>query len=97
MPYALEDDGETIIQHQVHRPLVPSYQSLVGFRGDSGVKNLPINAGDAEDAASIPGLGRSPGGGNGNLLHYSCLKNPMDRGPGGLQSMGSQSQTQRSD
>ena len=41
------------------------------------VKNLPANAGDA---GSIPGLGRSPGGGNGNPLQYSCLKNPMDRG-----------------
>ena len=44
---------------------------------------------------SIPGSGRFPGEGNGNPLHYSCLENPMDRGAGGLQSMGSQrSQTQ---
>ena len=40
------------------------------------VKNLPTNAGDM---CSIPGSGRSPGGGNGNLLQYSCLRNPMDR------------------
>ena len=40
------------------------------------VKNLPANA---EDMCSIPGSGRSPGGGNGNLLQYSCLRNPMDR------------------
>ena len=40
-------------------------------------KNLPANAGDA---GLIPGLGRSPGGGNGYLLQYSCLGNPMDRG-----------------
>ena len=33
-----------------------------------------------EELSSIPGWGRSPGGGNGNLLQYSCLKNPMDRG-----------------
>ena len=39
---------------------------------------------------SIPGLGRSPGKGIGNPLQYSCLENPMDRGAGGLQSMGSQ-------
>ena len=39
------------------------------------VKNLPANAGDV---GSIPGLGRSPGGGNGNQLLYSCLENPMD-------------------
>ena len=44
-------------------------------------KNLPSNAGDLiRDAGLIPGLGRSPGGGHGNLLQYSCLKNPMDRG-----------------
>ena len=43
------------------------------------VKNLPANAGDTRDVSSIPGLGRSPGVGNGNLLQYSCLKNSMDR------------------
>ena len=43
------------------------------------VKNLPANAGDARDTGSIPGLGRSPGEGNGNPLRYSCLENPMDR------------------
>ena len=44
------------------------------------VKNLPANAGDARDTVLIPLLGRSPGGGNGNPLQYSCLENPMDRG-----------------
>ena len=44
------------------------------------VKNLPASAGDIKDAGSIPGLGRSPGGGNGNPLQYSCLENPTDRG-----------------
>ena len=44
------------------------------------VKNLPANAGDVRDASSIPGLGRSPGGGHGHPLQYSCLENPMDRG-----------------
>ena len=44
------------------------------------VKNLPANAGDIRDVGLISGLGRSPGGGNGNLLQYSCLENPMDRG-----------------
>ena len=43
------------------------------------VKNLPTNAGDARDLGLIPGLGRSPGGGYGNPLQYSCLKNPLDR------------------
>ena len=41
------------------------------------VKNTPDNAGDV---GSIPGLGRSPGGGNGNPLQYSCLENSMDGG-----------------
>ena len=45
-----------------------------------GVKNLLVNAGDIRDVGSIPGLGRSPGGGHGNSLQYSCLENPMDRG-----------------
>ena len=58
------------------------------------VKNLPANAGDAEDTGSISGLRRSPVGGNGNPLQYSCGGNLADRKePGGLQSMGSQSQT----
>ena len=48
-----------------------------GFSSGSVVKNLPTNAGDL---SSSPGLGRSPGGGQGNPLQYSCLGNPMDRG-----------------
>ena len=44
------------------------------------VKNPPASAGDTGDAGSVPELGRSPGGGNGNLLKYYCLENPMDRG-----------------
>ena len=44
------------------------------------VKNLPADAGDATDPGSIPGLGRSPGGGHGNPLQYSCLEKPKDRG-----------------
>ena len=43
------------------------------------VKNLPPSAGDTRDLGLIPGLGRSLGEGNGNLLQYSCLENPMDR------------------
>ena len=46
----------------------------------AGVRNLPANAGNAGDAGSIPGLGRSPGVGNGNPLQYSCLENSVDRG-----------------
>ena len=44
------------------------------------LKNLPANAGDRRDLDSIPESGRSPGGGHGNPLQYSCLENPMDRG-----------------
>ena len=43
------------------------------------VKNSDANAGDIRDVGSIPGLGRSPEGGNGNPLQYSCLENPMVR------------------
>ena len=53
---------------------------IMGFLGDSVVKNLPANAGDIRELGSILGSGRSSGEGNGNPLQYSCLKNPMDRG-----------------
>ena len=49
----------------------------LGFPGGPVVKNLSANAGNE---GLIPGWGRSPGEGNGNLLQYSCLENPMDRG-----------------
>ena len=52
----------------------------MGFPGGSVVKNPPANAGDARDVGSIPGSGRFSGEGNSNLLQYSCLRNPMDRG-----------------
>ena len=48
------------------------------FPGGAEVKNLPASVGDTRDLGSIPGSGRSPGGGNGNLFQYSCLENPMD-------------------
>ena len=51
--------------------------TLWGFPGGSVVKNLPASEGDE---GLIPGLGRSPGGRNGNPLQNSCLENPMDRG-----------------
>ena len=52
----------------------------MGFPGGTVVKNPPTNAGATGDTGSIPGSGRSPGGGNGNPLQYSCLENPVDRG-----------------
>ena len=50
------------------------------FPGGTVVKNLPANAGDAGNSGSIPGLGISPGVGNGKPLQYPCLENSMDRG-----------------
>ena len=58
----------------------------MGFPGDAVVKNLPDNAGDTD---SIPGLGRSPGEGNSNLLHIFSWEIPGTEEPDGLQSMGS--------
>ena len=49
------------------------------------VKNSPANAEDIRDMGSVPGLERSPRGGHGNPLQYSCLKSPKDRGARGLQ------------
>ena len=67
----------------------------LGFPGDSDSKESACKAGDW---GLIPGFEKSPGGGNGNQLQYSCLGNPQTEEPGRLQSMGSQkSQTQLSD
>ena len=52
------------------------------------VKNPPASAGDTGDVGSIPGLGRSPGEGNGSPLQYSCLEIPRTEEPGRLQSHG---------
>ena len=54
-------------------------RQAIGFPVGSDGKKSTCNAGDTEDLGSIPGLGRSPGEGNGNLLQYSCLENLMDR------------------
>ena len=68
-------------------------QSNVNYRASQVVpvvKNLPANAGDTRDTGSVPGLGRSPGGGNGNPLQYLAWRIPWTEEPSGLQSMGSQ-------
>ena len=62
----------------------------LGFPGGTLIKSPPANAGDAEDTGSIPGSGRSPGGGNDNPLQDSGLENPMREEPAGLQSTGLQ-------
>ena len=56
------------------------YYKLPGFPGDSMIKNPPANEGNIGDMRLLPGSGRSPGGGNGHLLQYSCLERSMDRG-----------------
>ena len=68
-----------LITNELHRSatFTPEFHLLQGLPGGSVVKNLPANAGDV---GSIPGSGRSPGGGNGNPLKYSCLGSLMDRG-----------------
>ena len=68
---------------------------VVDFPGVQEVKRLPCNT---RNMGSIPGLGRSPGGGNGNPLQYSCLENPMGRGAWQTTAYGViKSQTQLSD
>ena len=66
---------------------VEKNENVCVFPGSSDAKASAYNAGDP---GSIPGLGRSPGEGNGNPLQYSCLENPMAREACRLQSMGSQ-------
>ena len=61
------------------------------FSGDSVVKNPPANAEDTGDLGSIPGFGRSPGGGNGNSLQYSCME--KSHGQRSLAARVSKSQT----
>jgi len=68
------------IFHQLAIFKINTNNYVNGFPGGSVVKNLPASAGDTRDVGSIPGSGRSPEVGNGNLLQYSCLENPMDRG-----------------
>ena len=54
------------------------------------IKNPPASAGDVRDAGSIPGSGRSPGGGHGNPLQYFCRENPIDRRASWATVIGSQ-------
>ena len=78
------------------RVLANNYKHLNGFPSGMVVKNLPAHAGYLGDTGSIPGLQRSLGERNGNLLKYSCLENSMERGAWkaivhGVSDMGSQS------
>ena len=66
--------------HEDGLPLFRVSHLSVGFPDGSVVKNLPANAVASAAMGSIPGSGRSSGGGHGNSLQYSCLENPTDRG-----------------
>ena len=72
------------IEIQVFIPCFPGFDNTHTQHGAPQVvlvvKNPPANAGDIRDLGPIPGPGRAPGGGHGNLLQYSCLENPMGRG-----------------
>ena len=62
----------------------------MGFHVVLAVKNPPAHTGGLRDLGSVPGSGKFPGGGNGKLLQDFCLGNPVDRGAGWLQSVGSE-------
>ena len=68
------------LAHEVAHIFMLVSRSLGASQVALVVKNLPAYAGEVRDVGLIPGLGRSPGGGHGNPLQYSCLGNPMDRG-----------------
>ena len=70
----------TLIYSLIHQSLVDPCDTPEASQVALVVKNLLANAGDVRDTGLIPGSGRSPQGGHGNPLQYSCLENPMDRG-----------------
>ena len=67
----------SILQMMIHLIVVTNWWGLPQWLG--GRVHLPLQV-DIRDVGSIPGSGRSPAGGHGNALRYSCLENPMDRG-----------------
>ena len=73
--HQFEQDRKGKAQEEIQ----PWIANLGNFPGDSVGKEPACNAGDTGDTSSVPGLGRSPGGGHGNPLLCSCLENPMDR------------------
>ena len=70
------------IENHLAKPqnLTESQSLCWGFPDGSASKDSTCNEGDTGEAGSVPGLGRSPGGGHGNPLQYSCLKSPMNKG-----------------
>ena len=76
-----EPPGTPRIYHIQMQMMITIHQHTSGASlGALVVKNSPVNAGDTRDTGSIPGPGRSPGGGHGNSLQYSCLEDPTGRG-----------------
>ena len=69
-----------VTQSRTRLKQLSSSKNYIGFPSGSAVKNPYANARDIRDEGGMPGLGRSPGGGNGNPLQYSCLENSTDRG-----------------
>ena len=73
--------GSDIFAKQILRHVLGEFLLVAGTSQVAlVVKNPSANVGDMRDAGLIPGSGRSPGGGHGNPLQYSCLENPVDRG-----------------
>ena len=85
--YHLNENKFTYLIYVLHSFI---YIAEKGFPGGTVVKNLPDNAGDEREVSSVPGWGKSPGGGNGNHSSILAWKIPWTVEPGGLQSMGSQ-------
>ena len=84
---AVQGTLKSLLQCHSSKASILQHSAFFDFPGGSYSKESAYNA---EDPGSIPGLGRSPGEGNGNSLQCSCLGNPMDGGAYRLQSMGSQ-------
>ena len=95
-PLSLALHNRTITTAWLLFPIFAPLQcSLRGFPGGASGKEPTCQCKlDVRDSGSIPGSGRSPGGGHGNPLQYSCLENPRTEETRGLQSIVSQSQTQ---
>ena len=75
MTYYIKNEDQKLYHLNRCRKIFYKIQYQLGFPGGSDGKASAYNAGDP---GSIPGLGRSPGEGNGNPLQHSCLENPMD-------------------
>ena len=73
--------GTTILSSIVTAPIYILTNSIGGFQGGASGEEPACQCRDIRDTSSVPVSGRSPGGRHSNPLQYSCLENPMDRGP----------------